>query len=409
VTGGISPAAGRNENLRSDRGCNSMDGRFMIRILFIDDDPQAQKTLSMVLREEYNLVSSLTAAEGLEVLEKADPDVVLLDINLPDRSGLDVLDEILQRPEAPPVIMLTAYGDVEFVKRAIRAGAYDYILKPYTLDHLEGTIRRAVENIALRRAYFQSMTKQAFADPQAMDKLVGESRALRELKALIGRFAAGDSPVLIQGESGTGKELAAEAIHRLSPRSEGPFEAINCGAIPETLVEAELFGSEKGAYTDATSRAGRFERADGGTIFLDEIGELPPKAQSALLRVIEFKRIHRVGGTRAIPLNIRILSATNRDLKKEVKTGRFREDLYYRINVLFLPIPPLRSRDGDISLLCAYFLKAKKADLRIQPQAVEKLLSHHWPGNVRELRNVIERAAVLSEGDEIRARDIQFY
>jgi DNA-binding NtrC family response regulator len=384
----------------------------MIRILFIDDDPQAQKTLSMVLQEHYNVVSALTAAEGLDVLNKTDPDVVLLDINLPDTSGLDVLDEILRRPMAPPVIMLTAFGKVDFVKRAIQAGAYDYILKPYTLDHLEGTIRRAVENIALRRAYVQSAARSAGAahpDSPAMGKLVGESRALKELKALIGRFAAGDSPVLIQGESGTGKELAAEAIHHLSPRKEGPFEAINCGAIPETLVEAELFGSEKGAYTDATSRAGCFERADGGTIFLDEIGELPPKAQITLLRVLEFKRIHRVGGTRSIPLNIRILSATNRDLKKDVQAGRFREDLYYRINVLFLQVPPLRSRDGDISLLCAYFLKQKQADLRIHPQAVEKLLSHPWPGNVRELRNVIERAAVLTEGDEIRARDIQFY
>jgi len=384
----------------------------MIRILFIDDDPQAQKTLSMVLQEHYNVVSALTAAEGLEVLNKTDPDVVLLDINLPDTSGLDVLDEILRRPMAPPVIMLTAFGKVDFVKRAIQAGAYDYILKPYTLDHLEGTIRRAVENIALRRAYVQSAAGSAGAahpDSPVMGKLVGESRALKELKALIGRFAAGDSPVLIQGESGTGKELAAEAIHHLSPRKEGPFEAINCGAIPETLVEAELFGSEKGAYTDAISRAGCFERADGGTIFLDEIGELPPKAQITLLRVLEFKRIHRVGGTRSIPLNIRILSATNRDLKKDVQAGRFREDLYYRINVLFLQVPPLRSRDGDISLLCAYFLKQKQADLRIHPQAVEKLLSHPWPGNVRELRNVIERAAVLTEGDEIRARDIQFY
>jgi DNA-binding NtrC family response regulator len=384
----------------------------MIRILFIDDDPQAQKTLSMVLQERYVFISALTAAEGLDVLNKTDPDVVLLDINLPDGSGLDVLDEILKQPLAPPVIMLTAYGEVEFVKRAIRAGAYDYILKPYTLDHLEGTIRRAVENIALRRAYVQSAAGTAgtvHANPQAMGKLVGESRALKGLKALIGRFAAGDSPVLIQGESGTGKELAAEAIHRLSPRREGPFEAINCGAIPETLVEAELFGSEKGAYTDATSRAGCFERADGGTIFLDEIGELPPKAQTTLLRVLEFKRIQRVGGTRSIPLNIRILSATNRDLKTEVKTGRFREDLYYRINVLVLHVPPLRKRDGDISLLCAYFLKAEHSDLRIHPQAVEKLLSHSWPGNVRELRNVIERAAVLTEGDEIQARDIQFY
>jgi len=384
-------------------------GLAMIRILFVDDDPQAQKILSTVLHDTYTVVSALTAAEGLQLLAKTDPDVVLLDINLPDRSGLDLLEEIVQRPVAPPVIMLTAFGEVEFVKRAIQAGAYDYILKPYTLDHLEGTIRRAVENIALRRAYLQSMRNGVSTDSWAAGNLVGESRALRELKALIGRFAPGDSPVLIQGESGTGKELAAEAIHRLSPRKDGPFEAINCGAIPENLVEAELFGSEKGAFTDATSRAGCFERADGGTIFLDEIGELPPKAQITLLRVIEFKRVQRVGGTRAIPLNIRILSATNRDLKEEVKAGRFRKDLYYRINVLFLQVPPLRDRDGDISVLCAYFLKAKRADLRIHPRAVEMLLSHSWPGNVRELRNVIERAAVLSEGDEIQARDIQFY
>ena len=384
-------------------------GLAMIRILFVDDDPKAQKILSTVLSEPYTVVSALTAAEGLQLFAKTDPDVVLLDINLPDRSGLDLLDEIVQRPLAPPVIMLTAFGEIEFVKRAIQAGAYDYILKPYTLDHLEGTIRRAVENIALRRAYLQSMRIEMSTDAWAAGNLVGESRALKELKALISRFAAGDSPVLIQGESGTGKELAAEAIHRLSPRKGGPFEAINCGAIPENLVEAELFGSEKGAFTDATSRAGCFERADGGTIFLDEIGELPPKAQITLLRVIEFKRVHRVGGTRAIPLNIRILSATNRDLKEEMRAGRFRKDLYYRINVLFLPVPPLRDRDGDISILCAYFLKDKRADLRIHPRAVEKLLSHSWPGNVRELRNVIERAVVLSDGDEIQARDIQFY
>jgi DNA-binding NtrC family response regulator len=397
------------KNLRSNRGWHSIINAHMIRILFIDDDPQAQKTLSMVMGERYTVVSALSAAEGLEAFARTDPDVVLLDINLPDLSGLDLLDEIVQRPLAPPVIMLTAYGEVDFVKRAIQTGAYDYILKPYTLDHLEGTIRRAVENIGLRRAYLQSLQNGANADPWAASSLVGESRALKELKTLIGRFAAGDSPVLIQGESGTGKELAAEAIHRLSPRKDGPFEAINCGAIPENLVEAELFGSEKGAFTDAVSRAGCFERAAGGTIFLDEIGELPPKAQITLLRVIEFKRVQRVGGTRAIPLNIRILSATNRDLKQEVKTGRFREDLFYRINVLFLQVPPLRDRDGDISVLCAYFLKAKRADLRIHPRAIEKLQSHCWPGNVRELRNVIERASVLSEGDEIRARDIQFY
>ena len=386
----------------------------MIRILFVDDDPQAQKTLSMVLHKQYVVVSALSAAEGLDLLGKTDPDVVLLDINLPDVSGLDLLDQIVARPAAPPVIMLTAYGEVRFVKRAIRAGAYDYILKPYILEQLEGTIRRAVENIALRRAYVQGVSAARSrsatngATQEALDRLVGESRAFRELKELISRYAAADSAVLIQGESGTGKELAARAIHRLSPRGEGPFEALNCGAIPESLVEAELFGSERGAYTDATSRAGCFERADGGTIFLDEIGELPLKAQVTLLRVLEFKEVQRVGGARAIPLNIRVLAATNRDLKTEAQAGRFREDLYYRINVLLLQIPPLRQRERDIALLCAYFLQHEQGERSIHPRAVEKLLSHSWPGNVRELRNVIERAVVLSEGDEIQERDIQF-
>jgi DNA-binding NtrC family response regulator len=375
----------------------------MIRLLFIDDDPQAQKTLALVLQEGYVVISALNAAEGLEVLQGADPEVVLLDIDLPDRSGLDVLDEILSRPVPPAVIMLTAYGEVEFVKRAIRAGAYDYILKPYVLEQLEGTIRRAVQNLALRKAYV------ARPDSQALGELIGESRPLKELKSLAVRYAAADSPVLIQGESGTGKELVAQAVHNLSHRREQKFLALNCGAIPETLLESELFGSERGAYTDATARAGCFERANGGTVFLDEIGEMPLKAQVSLLRVLECKELYRVGGSQAIPLNIRILSATNRDLRLEVESGRFREDLFYRINVLFLSVPPLRERIEDILLLAAYFLgQQARPGLRLHPQAIDKLLEHSWPGNVRELRNVIERAAVLSDGEEIRARDILF-
>ncbi len=375
----------------------------MIGILFIDDDPQAQKILSMVLQEQYTVLSALSAAEGLEVLVKTDPDVVLLDIDLPDRSGLDVLDEILQRPAAPPVIMLTAYGDVEFVKRSIQAGAYDYILKPYDLEQLEGTIRRAVQNIALWRAFVPTV------DAGVLGRLVGESRAVKELKSLIVRFAAADSPVFIQGESGTGKELVARAIHALSPRKDAEFLAVNCGAIPESLLETELFGSERGAYTDATTRAGCFERANGGTVFLDEIGEMPPKAQVSMLRVLELKELHRVGGSERIPLNIRILSATNRDLKREVDRGGFRKDLYYRINVLGLSVPPLRERQEDIPLLSVYFLQQQAGSAsRIHPQALEKLLAHGWPGNIRELRNVIERAAVLADGTEISQRNIHF-
>ena len=374
----------------------------MVRVLFIDDDPRAQATLAMVLEEHYTVLSALSAAEGLSLLAEREPDVVLLDIDLPDRDGLDLLEELLARPAPPPVIMLTAYGDVQFVKRAIQAGACDYILKPWKKAQLEGTLRQAVQHADLRRA-----SSAAGQVGEALAELVGEGPAMRELKGLIARYAAADAPVLIQGESGSGKELAAAALHRLSLRRSGPLVAVNCGAFPGTLLETELFGAERGAYTDAVSRPGCFERANRGTIFLDEIGELAPEAQVKLLRVLESKELVRVGGSEPVRLSLRVISATNKELRREVDRERFREDLYYRINVLPLRVPPLRERPEDIPLLAASLLARQgRSAACLQPDALGKLCGHTWPGNIRELGNVLERAGVVAEGGRIRARDI---
>jgi DNA-binding NtrC family response regulator len=374
----------------------------MIRVLFVDDDSQAQKTLTMVLADRFAVSAALTAAEGLEKVRVESPDVVLLDIDLPDRSGLDLLDDILTEVCAPPVVMLTAYGEVPLVKRAIQAGARDYVLKPYDLSTLEQILERAVCSAELARRIGPAGDAEC-----ALGRLIGESRAMAQLRALLPRYAAADCPVLIQGESGTGKELVARAVHELSPRRQGPFLALNCAAVPESVLESELFGSEKGAFTDAVSKAGFFERAGGGTLFLDEIAELSLSAQAKLLRVLESRELYRVGGGEAIRVNVRVLSASNRSLKLEVGAGRFRQDLFYRLDVLPVLLPPLRERMEDIPLLVAWFLAGLSSEtLRIEEQALSRLQEHDWPGNIRELRNVVERGVVLADGRTIRRRDI---
>ncbi|MBN1836075.1 MAG: sigma-54-dependent Fis family transcriptional regulator [Spirochaetales bacterium] len=373
----------------------------MIRVLFIDDDPQAQKTLAMVLAGGYAVSSALTAAAGLDRTRAERPDVVLLDVDLPDGSGLDLLDAILALPDPPPVIMLTAYGDLELVKRAIQAGARDYILKPYSLSLLEGALARAVRHAELSRRVAPPGGREA------LDSLVGESPAMAGLRAQLLRYASADCPVLIQGESGTGKELVARALHELSPRRQGPFLAVNCAAVPETVLESELFGSEKGAFTDAVSRPGWFERARSGTLFLDEIGEMSLAAQAKLLRVLESSELYRVGGRDPVRVDVRILSASNRSLLAAVRAGSFREDLFYRLNVLPVSLPPLRERKEDIPLLVAWFMnRLSPATVRVEEQALVRLQEHDWPGNVRELRNVVERGLVLAQDGTIRRRDI---
>jgi len=375
----------------------------MVKVLFIDDDPLAHETLANVLPAPYTLISAYTARQGIDAVSREGPDVVLLDIGLPDMDGIDALKQIAARPTPPPILMLTAFSDVRLVKEAILAGACDYIAKPYDHKELLGALRTAVSGADARRS-------AASAVGQALlDGLIGESAAMRGVKELILRYGPSDSPVLIHGESGTGKELVARAIHEVSRRRGSPCVALNCGAMPETLLESELFGSEKGAFTDAVSRPGSFEQANGGTLFLDEIGEMPGSAQTRLLRVVEQRELTRVGGTRAMPLDVRVVSATNRELKADVASGKFRADLFYRLGVLPIRVPPLRERAEDIAVLAAHFLALLgRPGTRLDADAREKLRAHRWPGNIRELRNVMERASLASEGGTIRAGDITF-
>lgn len=375
----------------------------MLKVLFIDDDLQAHKTLELILPPDFKLVSALTAHEGLKLYRQQKVDVILLDIELPDQSGFDVLDRLNEDPLAPPVVILSARDDIPSVVKAVRKGACDYLVKPYELHALLRTLQQAVSEASRAKEIPAQSDEEAFAE------MVGESEAMFALKALVKRYASHSASVLITGPSGSGKELVARAIHRLSPRCQGPFLALNCAAIPISLFESELFGSEKGAFTDARLRPGSFELASGGSIFLDEIGEMSLEAQAKLLRVLETKELMRIGGTQAIRVDVRVISATNQDLQKLITEKRFREDLFYRLSVLPLSLPPLTERKEDIILLALHFLSQKgAAQLKLAECARNKLLTHTWPGNIRELRNVMERAIVLAEDGVIRARDIVF-
>ncbi len=375
----------------------------MVRVLFIDDDPHAHRTLEHVLPDPYVVISAYTGATGIEAAARETVDVVILDVNLPDVDGLTVLRKIVNRPAAPPVVMLSALSDARLIKEAILGGARDYIVKPFDLKELLGTLRTAVSASDARREAAGAIGETLVAG------LLGETAAMREVKQLVLRYALSDSPVLVLGESGTGKELVARSIHEASRRRTAPCVAINCGALPETLLETELFGSEKGAFTDAVSRAGCFERANGGTLFLDEIGDMSLAAQARLLRVIEQKELTRVGGTRGVALNVRVVSATHHDLRAESSRGGFRSDLFYRLGVLPIRVPPLRERGDDIPLLAAHFLALLgRPDIEIANDALEALRAHDWPGNVRELRSVLERAVLLAEDGTIRARHLSF-
>jgi DNA-binding NtrC family response regulator len=372
----------------------------MIRLLIIDDDQNIHKTLGMVLSEDYTILSAYTGSGGVEKVKESEPDVVLLDINLPDSDGLKVLTAICSMIAHPPVIMLTISEDIKTAVQAMKAGAFDYINKPYTLDNLKDVIGRAIRN----RLYLKEIPSHPYEE-----RLIGVSYAMKTIRVCIVKYAATDSAVLILGESGTGKELVAEEIHRLSYRHEGPYIAVNCSALPDSLVESELFGSEKGAYTDAVKKIGLFEQAQGGTMLLDEIGEMSTRVQTKLLRVLENKELMRVGGSEKIKLNIRIIAATNKDLKQALKDKTFRPDLYYRLHVLSISIPPLRERREDIPILATHFVnELSSGKITLSDTAMEKLMQHSWPGNVRELRNVLERAVVLSEHIPIGPEAIMF-
>jgi two-component system, NtrC family, response regulator AtoC len=379
-------------------------------ILVVDDERMIRWTLSEALRGwGYVPVEADTVKSALEVFDTEQPTAVLLDINLPDGSGLDVLREIKQRAPQAVVIMITANVLVDDTIAALRGGAYDFVGKPIHLDELQVTIRNGIETVSLRKEVgrFRSERARQFS----FDQIIGQSPAVREVLHLARKVAESEvSAVLLQGESGTGKDLVAKAIHYGSRRSEAPFIAINCAAIPATLIESELFGYEKGAFTDAKARKeGLFEQAEGGTIFLDEIGELEMALQAKLLRVLEEGSFRRVGGLKDIALDVRVIAASNRNLRAESEESRFRLDLYYRLSVIQIDIPPLRDRGDDVLLLANHYIQSLASSKRrhvrtISPDVQAIFVRYAWPGNVRELRNVIERAIILEDGDAITTR-----
>jgi DNA-binding NtrC family response regulator len=377
------------------------------KILIVDDEPMIRWTLNEALRGwGYDPIEAGTVMGALASFESDRPAAVLLDINLPDGSGLDALREIKHRQPQSVVIMITANVMVEDTLAALRGGAYDFIGKPINLNELQVTIRNGIEAVRLRKEVHQMRRERT--REFSFDQIIGESLAMKKMIQLARKVAESEaSAVLLQGESGTGKDLVAKAIHYGSRRAEQPFVAINCAAIPATLIESELFGYEKGAFTDAKGRKeGLFEQAEGGTIFLDEIGELELGLQAKLLRVLEEGAFRRVGGLKDLPLDVRVIAASNRDLKTESEAGRFRLDLYYRLSVIQIDLPPLRERGDDVLLLTDHYIKSFNEKLRKQihglsPEVAGVFRHYSWPGNVRELRNVIERVMILEDSNLI--------
>ena len=380
------------------------------RILIIDDDRSMCSVLEAELEKRgFQTTATTSPEDGLHRLQEDDFSLVLTDINMHGMSGVEVCRQIVESREDLPVVVMTAFGSMETAIAAIRAGAYDFITKPFEMDDLALTIERALKHRALREEV--KRLRRVVGEQQKFDDILGTSAAMRKMYDLVARVAETETTVLITGESGTGKELVAQAIHQRSPRKEGPFVAINCAAMPESLLESELFGHTKGAFTDArTARPGLFVRASRGTIFLDEIGEMPAGMQAKLLRALQERTVRPVGGDQEQPFDARIIAATNRDLETEVEEKRFREDLFYRINVVRIHVPPLRARGSDILLLAQHFLQryqtAAQRVVGIKSGAADKLLSYPWPGNVRELQNCIERAVALAQYDHVGLDDL---
>ncbi|MFO0958813.1 MAG: sigma-54 dependent transcriptional regulator [Isosphaeraceae bacterium] len=386
----------------------------MTRILVADDDRTIRKNLVRLLQAEgYATLEAADGGAALDAIRSGDPDAVLLDLKMPVRDGLDVLAELGPSLAELPVVVITAFGGSSAAIEAMRRGAYDYLSKPFDLDEVLLTLRRALKQRELAEEVRQLREARSDEAEGSAAELVGVSPAMRDVFKAIGRAAATDEPVLIVGESGTGKELAAAALHRHSRRANGPFVRVNCAALPEGLVESELFGHERGAFTGADrQRKGRFERAEGGTVFLDEVGELPSIVQAKLLRVLQFQEFERVGGTETLRGDARIVAATHCDLPREVAAGRFREDLFYRLNVVPLGIPPLRERPEDIPPLAEMILRRLEArygwpGLSLAPEALEALRRAPWPGNVRQLENALARSAIAARGRAILEEHIR--
>ncbi len=384
----------------------------MHTILIVDDEPNYQIVLSEVLRDEgFETLTADNGQQAIVLVNDNDIDLVITDMQMPGMDGFALLEAIKERDKTLPVIMITAYGEVEKAVRAMQLGAFTYLTKPFNNDELLACANKAIEHHALSRE--NQRLHREISTRYRFDQLIGKNKTMLQLYNLIERVAPSQSTVLITGESGTGKELVARAIHFNSTRSQAPCISVNCAALPEALLESEFFGHERGAFTGAIAmRKGKFEAADTGTIFLDEIGDMPLTLQAKLLRVIQEKSFERVGGNKTIHVDVRIVAATNKDLKEEVEHGNFREDLYYRLNVIRLQLPPLRERLDDIPILAEHFVRkyavlSGREGLTLAPATLRFLASLPWDGNVRELENTIERATVLCPGIVIEPEDVQ--
>jgi two-component system NtrC family response regulator len=383
----------------------------METILVVDDEKNYLVVLSAFLSEEgYEALTADNAQRALEIVESTDLDLVLTDMKMPSMNGIELLQRIKEKAPDLPVIMMTAYGTVEKAVEAMQLGAFNFIQKPFQNETLKQIVDKGVRTYSVLKENRRLV--QALENRYRFDNIVGKSKPLQAVFDIIQKVAHTKATILVSGESGTGKELIAKAIHFNSPRRDKPFVAVSCAALTETLLESELFGHEKGAFTGAIAmKKGRFELADGGTLFLDEIGEVQASVQVKLLRVLEEMSFERVGGTRQIAVDVRLITATNKDLKAEVEQKRFRDDLYFRLNVVHVKLPPLRERSEDIPLLAAYFVnkytrEADHGEMTISPETMRFLCNHRWPGNVRELEHAVERAVLLSKGSEITLDDL---
>ncbi len=383
----------------------------METILIVDDEKNYLVVLEALLTPEgFEIVPAGNAAQAVSTIRDADLDLVITDLRMPGMSGMELLKESKRLKPELPVIVMTAYGTIETAVEAMKEHAYDYITKPFQNEQLKLTVRKALENHRLIRQ--NRILRAALSERFKFGNITGKSKPMLRIFDLIEKVAQSKASVLISGPSGTGKELIAKAIHYGSPRRDGPFVTVNCGALTETLLESELFGHEKGAFTGAVAmKKGRFEVADGGTLFLDEVGDMPPALQVKLLRVLQEMEFERVGGTKTVRVDVRIISASNRNIREEVDEGVFREDLFYRLNVIQIEVPALRERRDDIPLLVRHFIGKyspgdRKPPIELTPEAWKALFAYAWPGNVRELENVIERAVVLRTGETIGRDDL---
>jgi two-component system nitrogen regulation response regulator NtrX len=379
-----------------------------IRVLIVDDEPSVLLETSASLKRHYEVLTASRAEDAERMLGEQKIDLLLTDLRLPGKDGIALLEGVKGTHPDLPVVLMSGHGTIEEAVKAIRLGAVDFVEKPFGPERLLVTVERALELKALQRENERLRTLTG-----AADEMIGKSRTLEQIRAEVAKVAKSDAKVLVTGESGTGKELVARAIHRLSARGRGPFEKLNCAALPKDLIESELFGYEKGAFTGAAQmKRGRLEAADQGTLFLDEVGDMSLETQAKFLRAIETGEIERLGGTRTVAVDTRILAATNKDLPAEIQAGRFREDLFYRLNVVPIHVPPLRARREDVPLLTAHFVQRFGAEhprgpRTVTKEALERLSEYSWPGNIRELKNLIERLLIMTDGDAIDLADVE--